>query len=82
VRHFREMPTTRQVELRDRQLVEPASCCVNTTPTFLRVARNPTEAARLAAASRLIVAGLVRERANRRTALVSVGSQNGTVCES
>jgi hypothetical protein len=50
--------------------------------SLLRVARDPTEAARLAAASRPIVADLVRERANRRTTLVSVGSQNGTGCES
>jgi hypothetical protein len=30
-KHFFEMATTRQVELRDRQIVQPASFCVNTT---------------------------------------------------
>lgn len=29
--HSGGLATTRQVELRDRQFVQPASCCVNTT---------------------------------------------------
>jgi hypothetical protein len=30
-RHFSGLATTRQVELRDRQFVQPPSCCANTT---------------------------------------------------
>jgi len=42
--HMYDMATTRQVELRDRQFVQPASCCGTPQPTFLRVARIPPRA--------------------------------------
>lgn len=40
------MPTTHQLELRDRPFVQPASCCVNTTAFLREVARYQTGASR------------------------------------